>query len=94
MIEVTITDTFFEVKGHASNEVACASVSVLTQHVANFLKEEKVARIEKGSGYLKVEFEKLEPCEVKVLAAMVRSLRELEKKFPSQIKVEVILNGA
>ncbi|HAA82757.1 MAG TPA: ribosomal-processing cysteine protease Prp, partial [Thermotoga naphthophila] len=44
--------------------------------------------------YLKVKFEELENCEVKVLAAMVRSLKELEQKFPSQIRVEVIDNGS
>ncbi|MCD6551099.1 ribosomal-processing cysteine protease Prp [Thermotoga sp.] len=93
MIEIIVTGSFFEVKGHSSDKVACASVSALTQHVANFLEEEKVARIEKRSGYLRVEFGKLETCELKVLAAMVRSLRELERKFPSQIKVEVIVDG-
>ncbi|KHC91293.1 hypothetical protein Mc24_04390 [Thermotoga sp. Mc24] len=94
MIKVTVTNTFFEVTGHTPDKTLCASVSLLTQHVANFLKAEKKARVERGSGYLKVKFEKLENCEVKVLAAMVRSLKELEQKFPSQIKVEVIDNGS
>ncbi|PLV60186.1 ribosomal-processing cysteine protease Prp [Thermotoga sp. KOL6] len=94
MIKVVVTDSFFEVKGHSSNEVVCASVSVLTQHVANFLKAEGKAVLEKTSGYLKVKFKNLDECGLKLIAAFTRSLKEIERDFPSQIKVEVIVNGS
>lgn len=96
MIEFLLTGEYFEVRGHSpkKKDHICVAVSVLTQHVTNFLKAEYGVSIEKEKGYLRVWFpQKRDECSAKVISALVRSLKELERLFPDSLKVEVKCDG-
>ncbi|HOB16147.1 MAG TPA: ribosomal-processing cysteine protease Prp [Defluviitoga sp.] len=97
MIEVTYHGRDLprmEIKGHSSyasagTDIVCSAVSVLTQFVAEILKNEGLGEYEKNAGYLLIKASK--KCEVSdmLFHYLLESLISISKDYPKNLKVEV-----
>jgi len=90
----------FEAKGHAlyskKNDVVCSAVSALTTHTAKAIGErlKNIKIYKQKKGYMKLEvFNNKDSLSQEMLWALIDSLRDLEKRFPKHISVEVKTNG-
>ncbi|MDN5345862.1 ribosomal-processing cysteine protease Prp [Petrotoga halophila] len=83
-----------EIFGHAEfssfgNDIVCSAVSVLTQFVAEILKNESLGQIEKREGYLKISLKQETHLSQLLLDYLLKSLVAISKDYPRNLKVEV-----
>jgi hypothetical protein len=83
-----------EILGHAEfssfgNDIVCSAVSVLTQFVAEILKNESLGQIEKREGYLKISLKQETYLSNLLLDYLLKSLVAISKDYPRNLKVEV-----
>ena len=90
----------FDVEGHADFEDGvdrvCTAVSVLTTHTVKSIVEKfgNLGYYENRKGYLSFRMKRRNDEYSKVfIDALLDSLKELEKRFPSSIRVEVMKDG-
>lgn len=100
MIKVCIKGSPFKeitIKGHAMYEekgkdIICAGVSsILTTTINGILRlEEKTISYEAKEGFVKIEVLKEEKVTITLLENMVDLLKELEKTYKKNIKIEEV----
>jgi len=83
-----------EIFGHAKfssfgNDIVCSAVSVLTQFVAEILKNESLGQIEKREGYLKILLKQKTYLSNLLIDYLIKSLVAISKDYPRNLKVEV-----
>ncbi|KUK83230.1 MULTISPECIES: ribosomal-processing cysteine protease Prp [Petrotoga] len=83
-----------EIFGHAEfssfgNDIVCSAVSVLTQFVAEILKNESLGQFEKREGYLKISLNQETYLSNLLLDYLLKSLVAISKDYPRNLKVEV-----
>ncbi|KAF2955819.1 ribosomal-processing cysteine protease Prp [Marinitoga sp. 38H-ov] len=84
---------FVEIKGHAEfdefgKDIVCSAVSVLTQFVAEIIKNEKNGNYKKKDGYLKLTWSNNEMSD-KLVMYLHDALKGIEESYPDNLKVEV-----
>ena len=99
MIEILFRKNGFEVSGHSGFDVkgcdiVCSAVSVLTQHTARILERRCRASVTREEGSLKVSLKKIDDLSRILIEELYISLKDLEKQYPGNLKVEVIENGS
>jgi len=99
MIRVHFKRDGFEVSGHSGFDVkgydiVCSAVSVLTQHTARILEKRCGANVIREEGSLRVSLVKIDDLSRILLEELYVSLKDLEKQYPGNLKVEVIENGS
>ncbi|PNR97629.1 ribosomal-processing cysteine protease Prp [Petrotoga olearia] len=83
-----------EIFGHAEfssfgKDIVCSAVSVLTQFVAEILKNESLGQFEKREGYLKISLNQETYLSNLLLDYLLKSLVAISKDYPRNLKVEV-----
>jgi len=99
MIRIHFRRDGFEVSGHSGFDVkgydiVCSAVSVLTQHTARILERRCGASVTRKGGSLKVSLKEIDDLSRILMEELYISLKDLEKRYPGNLKVEVIENGS
>ncbi|CEP77475.1 MAG: ribosomal-processing cysteine protease Prp [Defluviitoga tunisiensis] len=97
MIKVTYQNKDYpqiEIKGHSSyslagTDIVCSAVSVLTQFVAEILKNEGLGDYKKKEGYLLIKVTEKSEISDLLFQYLIESLLSISKDYPKNLKVEV-----
>ncbi|GAB6190051.1 hypothetical protein JCM30566_17940 [Marinitoga arctica] len=92
-VKFNFKKNYVEIKGHAEfdefgKDIVCSAVSVLTQFVAEIIKNEKIGKFKKKDGYLKINWTNNEMSD-KLIKYLHDALKGIEKSYPDNLKVEV-----
>ena len=92
-VKFNFKKNFVEIKGHAEfdefgKDIVCSAVSVLTQFVAEIIKNEKSGKFKKKDGYMKISWSNNEISD-KLIKYLYDALKSIETSYPDNLKVEV-----
>lgn len=92
-VKFNFKKNFVEIKGHAEfdefgKDIVCSAVSILTQFVAEIIKNENSGEYKKKDGYLKISWKDNEISD-KLIKYLHDALKSIEESYPDNLKVEV-----
>ena len=94
MIRAVFWKTGFKVEGHADfdeygKDVVCAAVSGMVQ-LAGYILKAKGAKFTREKGHVEVKLNDFDKDTFLILEILKSALKDVEKKYPDHLKVEVI----